>query len=246
MGLALLLGFLPGMPRASAASATWLYAICAVALAALAAPLLGHGSGPERWLGIGPFNLYVAPLLLPSLLGACAALRQRGRRGADAGMVVLMLAGLVLALQPDASQVLALLAGTLVLWALGALGGWRAAVASAGLALAAFCALRRPDTLEPVPYVEGVFTLARGHSLFAGAAVLAGALVLVAGLGGWGLRHARWVTAVAAYYGVLFACSAAGLTPAPLIGYGAGPLLGFGLMVALAGGAPERLETAGS
>jgi len=33
---------------------------------------------------------------------------------------------------------------------------------------------------------------------------------------------------------VLFACSVAGLTPAPLIGYGAGPLLGFGLMVATA------------
>jgi hypothetical protein len=42
-----------------------------------------------------------------------------------------------------------------------------------------------------------------------------------------------WLSAVAAYYAVLFACSVAGLTPAPLIGYGAGPLLGFGLMVAV-------------
>ncbi|MFL5555974.1 MAG: hypothetical protein ACJ78D_09285 [Gemmatimonadaceae bacterium] len=39
---------------------------------------------------------------------------------------------------------------------------------------------------------------------------------------------------VAVYYAVLYACSVAGLTPAPLIGYGAGPLLGFGLMVAAA------------
>jgi hypothetical protein len=38
---------------------------------------------------------------------------------------------------------------------------------------------------------------------------------------------------VASYYAVLFLCSVAGLTPAPLIGYGAGPLLGFGLMVAM-------------
>ena len=49
-----------------------------------------------------------------------------------------------------------------------------------------------------------------------------------------------WLSAVAAYHAVLFACSIAGLTPAPLIGYGAGPLLGFGLMVAVAGWAAPR------
>ena len=35
-----------------------------------------------------------------------------------------------------------------------------------------------------------------------------------------------------AYYAVLFACSIAELTPAPIVGYGAGPLLGYGLLAA--------------
>jgi hypothetical protein len=42
-----------------------------------------------------------------------------------------------------------------------------------------------------------------------------------------------WLSAVATCYAVLFLCSVAGLTPAPLMGYGADPLLGFGLMVAM-------------
>jgi hypothetical protein len=84
-----------------------------------------------------------------------------------------------------------------------------------------------------VPYVEGVFALAFGHSLLAGLAVSASAIALVLGLIRGSLRGAFWLSAVAAYYAVLFACSMAGLTPAPLIGYGAGPFLGFGLLVAV-------------
>lgn len=43
-------------------------------------------------------------------------------------------------------------------------------------------------------------------------------------------RVDRPMIAVAAYYAALFACSLADLTPAPLIGYGSGHLLGFGLL----------------
>ena len=95
-------------------------------------------------------------------------------------------------------------------------------------------ALSQPDPLQPVAHVEGVFALALGHSLFAGAAVIASAAALVVGLHVNSSGGRTWLSVVAVYYAVLFACSVAGLTPAPLIGYGAGPLLGFGLMVAAA------------
>ncbi|MFL5611343.1 MAG: hypothetical protein ACJ78G_11570 [Gemmatimonadaceae bacterium] len=88
--------------------------------------------------------------------------------------------------------------------------------------------------MQPVAHVEGVFALALGHSLFAGAAVIASAATLVVGLHVNSSRGRTWLSVVAVYYAVLYACSVAGLTPAPLIGYGAGPLLGFGLMVAAA------------
>jgi hypothetical protein len=76
--------------------------------------------------------------------------------------------------------------------------------------------------------------LALSHSLFAGALVIASAIVFVVGLQANSFGGRTWLSMVAVYYAVLFACSVAGLTPAPLIGYGAGPLLGFGLMVAAA------------
>jgi hypothetical protein len=90
----------------------------------------------------------------------------------------------------------------------------------------------QPDPLTPVPYVEGVFALALSHSTAMGVAVIASAVVLIAALL-WLSRERPWLVAAAAYYGVLFLCSVAELTPAPLIGFGAGPWLGFGLLLAL-------------
>ena len=63
---------------------------------------------------------------------------------------------------------------------------------------------------------------------------IASAVALVAGLQVHALRGHRWASAVASYYAVLFGCSVMGLTPAPLIGFGAGPWLGFGLLMAVA------------
>jgi hypothetical protein len=107
------------------------------------------------------------------------------------------------------------------------------ATALIATALIAGYAFSRPDPLEPVPYVEGVFILAFEHSVAAGLFVLAGAFALVGGLWLRSLRDNAWLAAASGYYAVLFACSVPGLTPAPLVGYGAAPLLGFGLMVAV-------------
>jgi hypothetical protein len=85
--------------------------------------------------------------------------------------------------------------------------------------------------------VEGVFALALAHSAAAGAAVVSASAMFVAGL--W----ARVDRSIAAYYAALFACSVAGLTPAPLIGYGAGPWLGYGLFVALAPGCDDATRS---
>ncbi len=142
-------------------------------------------------------------------------------------------ASILLAIQPDASQVLALLAGSAVLFMRYRANLPRPAITLGAMVLVTAGAFTRPDLLEPVPYVESVFALALGGSLLAGLAVIASAFIFIAGLYAYSLRSAAWLAAVAAYYAVLFLCSVAGLTPAPLIGYGAGPLLGFGLMAAV-------------
>lgn len=79
--------------------------------------------------------------------------------------------------------------------------------------------------------MEGVFELTLGYSLLAGVAVIASAAALIVSLHLTSSDEGRGLSVVAAYYAVLYACSVSGLTPAPLIGYGAGPWLGFGLAV---------------
>jgi cell division protein FtsW (lipid II flippase) len=199
------------------------FAIVALALIGLAATLAEPASGPQRWVSFGFLGLYMAPLLLPALLVAIAALSRDGV-GPPAAFAAIV-ASLLLALQPDASQLLALCAALATLVILRrARGAWAWAAITVP-ALAMVWAFLRPDPLEPVAHVEGVFALAFAHSLPAGLAVAAAALAFLAGL--------RWLLAVAVYYAALYACSLAGMTPAPLIGYGAGPVLGYGLLIAV-------------
>ena len=207
------------------------FAIVALALIGLAATLAEPASGPQRWVSFGFLGLYMAPLLLPALLVAIAALSRDGV-GPPAAFAAIV-ASLLLALQPDASQLLALCAALATLLVVrGARGAW-AWAALAVPALATVWAFLRPDPLEPVAHVEGVFALAFAHSLPAGLAVAAAALAFLAGLALLARRGPRWLLAVAVYYAALYACSLAGLTPAPLIGYGAGPVLGYGLLIAV-------------
>jgi hypothetical protein len=230
VGLALLLGFagdrLFRLTRAPVA-------IIVLTLAGVAAPLLHHSPVPNRWISFGPLNLYMAPVLIPSFLVMCSVFARKP--GSHLAIVFAATIGLsaLLAAQPDAPQALALLVGTAVCLAQSRAGALKSALTLASVAAATAWAFSQPDPLEPVPHVEGVFALALSHSPFVGIAVIASAVALVAGLCVISIRGHSWLYAVAAYYAVLFTCSVSGLTPAPLIGYGAGPLLGFGLMVAV-------------
>ena len=210
-------------------------------LLGIAVPLLAEGPGPGRWASLGPINLYMAPALLPSFLVACSVWIARGGRSQYFALTAIMGASVLLAAQPDASQALALLAASTVAIARSPSRSPVSIVALAFAALATAWAFSQPDPLQPVAHVEGVFALALGHSLFAGAAVIASAAALVVGLHVNSSGGRTWASVVAVYYAVLFACSVAGLTPAPLIGYGAGPLLGFGLMVATASGLDAKV-----
>ena len=207
--------------------------ILVVTLIGIAVPFF-WAPGPARWASLGPVNLYMAPVLLPSFLVACSACIARRGRSEHLAFAAIAGASLLLAAQPDASQALALLVGAAVAFARSRARLPLSAVTLAFAALTTAWSFSQPDPLQPVPHVEGVFALALGHSLPAGIAVIASAAALVVGLHLSSSGGRPWLSAVAAYYAVLFACSAAGLTPAPLIGYGAGPILGFGLMVAAA------------
>lgn len=216
--------------------------ILGATLFGMAAPMFGDKPDPERWIFLGPLSLYVAPVFLPAFLIACSTCLYRPGGSARIALIAMVAASVLLALQPDGSQAFALMIGAAVAIASARERSPLTVLALILAALATVWAFTRPDPLEPIPYVEGVFEHALGYSFFAGLAVIASAVALIVSLHLSSTKETRGLSAVAAYYAVLYACSVAGLTPAPLIGYGAGPWLGLGLAVGAASFSDPRRD----
>ncbi len=204
-------------------------ALCVLLAASLLLPWLLGGGAQSRWLALGAFRLHLAPVVLPPLLVLLAHATAHKTPGAAWAVPgTLLLAGVALAMQPDPAQLLAFtLAAGVVCWPLRPHRG----LAALALALAAglnLLAWRRQTPLDPVPHVEGILHMAwtQGPALF-GLAVLGAGAVLATLLG---LRR-RDAGSAALYFATLYALAPLQITPVPLVGWGAGPLLGFGAML---------------
>lgn len=197
--------------------------------------LVSPAEEPRRWLSLGSFRLYVSALLLPATLllltAKCRATESRAWWPVAAGVAI----AVVLTAQPDASQVtafaLAFAACTLRVQA-GALIKVGTLIALANCVVIAWS---RPDPLTPVPYVEGVLDLARSISPLAMVVVIAAITLIPACL----IWHARSrqnfaLFAVAIYYLVIFFLACLQFTPMPILGFGAGPILGYFAMLFVA------------
>ncbi|MEJ1932297.1 hypothetical protein WDZ92_18835, partial [Nostoc sp. NIES-2111] len=148
---------------------------------------------------------------------------------------------LALTLQPDAAQLTAYSVAILTSLLTSKVSRLPRSLAAAIPVLLLLClaiAWRIPDPLAPVPYVEGVFTIAATTSPIVLCAALAFAAMPVAGFV-WLARAHRYpanlplatlplaTLPTAAYYATLFALAPLQITPVPLLGYGAGPILGY-------------------
>jgi hypothetical protein len=204
-------------------------------LALLALPLVLGGNGPQRWLRVGALSVYVAPIAIPVALVAAVGAARRGLARWSPVPAMLVAGALLLALQPDFAQAIALTVGV----AFVLVGRARPLVDLVGLlpfVLACGWAASRPDPLVPVEHVELVFALAFARAPLAGLFVSLAAFVTVAWLAVRLAGIDRALLAVPAYYAVLLGISLSGITPAPLIGYGAGPWLGFGCALGMVAG----------
>ncbi len=206
----------------------------------LVASLLGPGlQDVHRWVNLGPLQLNVAMLLLPVAVVALAAL---SRAGASAWVAVLA-ALVVLVIQPDASQATTL-AAVAALVALAAFPQAPVRIAVAGVAAAlAGMAWLRPDPLEPVAEVEGIFGLAVALSPLL-AAVVGLLIVCVAAVPVvWGFAGSSMERLAGSALGLCLLLWAAmpflGAFPMPLMGMGMSPIigawLGVGLLASLRG-----------
>ena len=202
--------------------------LAASAAGALFLPLLlgPEVGGVSRWLRAGPLLLHSGALLLPLVIVLAAG-------AARFGPVLLALATVALALQPDAAMLAALAAASALLAAIHRSVGY-ALVAAAGAALAAMTFGR--GTLEPQLFTEGV--LAQVWQSAPIAALTLGALLFVAAP--WLLARAPHLSraeslALAAM--LVAAGMMASIAPFPyaLIGYGASPIIGLALALSAAG-----------
>lgn len=213
-------------------SSTNRLALAGLAALALTLPvILGpEVGGVSRWLPAGLVLLHSGTLLLPLITVQAA-------REAKVGPILLIVAGASLVLQPDAASLLGLGLASAVLAAMTRnLAHAGASVAALGLAVATFGA----GTLEPQVFTEGVLAQVwKRAPLFA--LTLGGLLFLAPA---WVLTRSPQIPRAegAALTALLCGMSIAAVLapfPFPLIGYGASPILGFGLALGAAGIAPR-------
>lgn len=182
--------------------------------------------GVRRWVDAGSIQLHAASLLVP--LAAWTAAQRL-----DAGAALLLAALLgVLAAQPDAAAVLAL---TLALLAVALIDKTKRRLASILVVLGLVCAgwaLSRPDPLPAVGHVELIIRRAfETAPTVGGLATIALLLVPVAMF--WKHRTPANQALAAAWAGFVLANLIANY-PAPVIGAGASPVLGWLLSIGLA------------
>lgn len=197
--------------------------------------LVGSQDGPQRWLALAGTRVYIAPVVLPIAL----LLLEAPARSPAIYAASVVAAATALVLQPDAPQLTAFALAMLALLASSNSYRLLRLTLAAALLGCAVVAWRTPDPLAPVRYVEGVFSLAADVSRFALAAALTSAALSVAAFARVAQAERSFgAFAVGVYYASLFALAPLQVTPVPLLGFGAGPILGYFLVA----GAASRLS----
>ena len=233
LGLVALRGFAAAGVHSDRAAGV---ASLAFAAALLATALFGASAdGASRWIWIGPLGVQVSLVVVPPMILAFA--RQPGAIGG----VAIATAAAALAIQPDRAMAGVLALGMAVLAALRP-GRWPVA-AFLVAALAFAVTLARPDALQAAPFVDQILYTAFDVHMLAGAAVLAGSLLLlVPSLVGWCADPARghvYGAFGAVWLGAVLA-AAMGNYPTPVVGYGGSAILGYLLSVSFF---PQRLRS---
>jgi len=172
-----------------------------VAIAGIAATFLSPGmSAVHRWIAMGVrFN--AAELLLPSAVVTL-----------DSQVLLSFALLILLVLQPDASQAIAF-AGAIIVSAIASKRLWFAVLLAAVAALSFI----RPDTLAPVPEVEGIIGLATPLQAAVAVIALAGTALTPFLVRSYSLTIYLALCALAPVFGAF---------PVPLVGMGVSPILG--------------------
>lgn len=224
--------------------------IIVVALLALAVPMVASTEPPHRWLTIAGLRLYMAALILPAtvliLSDAWLEAAPPSARMPTAVILTTLAMAALLAAHPDASQMTALAGAMTVTLLRSFRRPLPTLVTIVVLAACSLFAWRQPDPLLPVPYVEGVLDVAASAGWLAWLAAIA-CLAVPPVVLAWraSTTGKRALLAPAVYYVIIDVMAWRQLTPMPLLGFGASPILGYFLMAGLAALAGDIPTTGG-
>jgi hypothetical protein len=187
---------------------------------------------PSRWLKFGGLRLYFSAAVLPVALYLLARLHWHLHFSAYANAVLMLAFVALLALQPDVSQLIGFaLAALFIVW--HRTGSFVLKIAiSVVIGLSCYWCWQQPDQLQPVLYVEGVIQLTSSAGILAVLTAVSSIVLIPIGLIFVGIkRGSSELIPIAFYYIVIMICAYLGLTPMPLMGFGAGPVLGYFLLI---------------
>lgn len=222
-----------GSARLSREARAWGFVACVLLAATLAGP---ETDGVHRWVRIGPFSLHVSSALGPWLVFAFVRARPL------ASLALLAASQIFHVLQPDAAQAGALAAASIACAATSTAIPRRMRIAMAAIGVAGLVlAILRRDSVAPVAHVEGIFVMARNAGPAFAFAVLASVMCFLAPLVAAAVRAftardsaAPLLASLFGYSVATFLANAFGAFPFPLVGAGAGPVVGAMTTLALA------------
>jgi hypothetical protein len=209
-------------------------AVVIAGIAALVASLFAADvDGVHRWVDAGPLHINVAALFLPAVIMGLAVIEVSSRSGVVASLAV----AIVLLMQPDASQLTAFAVAILILLVRSQATPRVRAIGIAVALLFVAAGWMRPDPLQPVAEVEGVFAMCLAVSptlaVVAGLALAATALTPLAAFRRTGGGVGSAALALAAYFVLVSIAPFVAPFPVPLVGQGMSVPIGWWLGVAL-------------
>jgi hypothetical protein len=222
-----LVRFIPPVPRMSPQ-----FIILAAAVTTILLPFFSPGMlGVHRWVSVGGFSLQPSAIVVPFIITAIAWI---ARQHAVVSIAIAVLTTLILALQPDAAQAFSFAVACSVLFALDVTRQRYRAIGVLLLLTAAATSFTRADPLPAVPHVEGIFALVASRgALWAAIGVAALLLLLLPFLATFTRGHDHVALALGVHVGMTILTSFWGTFPVPVMGYGASPILGYFLALAL-------------
>ena len=181
--------------------------------------------GVQRWIALGPIQVYVSAIVVPIIMIAVWRLLQQGQT--LRALTTIGCVTIILALQPDASMVTAFsVVSIIMIWQkLTKLPKVIAVSLLVGLSASTWIFL---DTLAPVAYVEGIFEWV---SAFGVIATIIGSVALVLMVIPFFLYSPKKQQLLAICFGLFYSLillsNSVGHFPIPLMGYGISPVIGY-------------------